>query len=173
MLGFQTRLISARPYSEAKGFGPEFDHAAIVVSIEEKEYLVDVGFGDFAAAPLEIAIGVKQVDREGIFRIISGERESLIVEKKSEIGWQPEYMFGTQGRDLAEFTKMCDFQQYSPDSHFTKGKLCSLMTDAGRKTLRDRKYIVTENAEKKETTLDSEEGFYRLLRSEFDITPEM
>lgn len=168
-MGFRTRLVSARPYIDEKGFGPEFDHAAIIVSIGEDEYLVDVGFGYFAAGPLRLDVGAEQTDLEGIFRIINGENGAFVVEKKAQDAWQPEYMFGTHGRDLAEFTEMCDFQQYSPDSHFTKQKICSLLTADGRKTLTDKKFIVTANSEKQELTINSVKEFNELLRREYGI----
>lgn len=64
---------------------------------------------------------------------------------------------------------MCDFQQYSPESHFTKGKLCSIMTVDGRKTLTDSKFIITAGGEKAERPVVNEAGFYRLLNDEFGI----
>jgi len=168
-LGFGTRLVSARPYSKENGFGPEFDHAAIIVSLGDTEYLVDVGFGDFAAGPLKIAVGEEQTDREGTFRINELENGALVVEKRRGDGWRPEYMFGMQGRNLAEFSEMCDFQQYSPDSHFTKGKICSVLTTNGRKTLTDRSYIVTTNCDRVETPVHSEAEFNEILMREFGI----
>jgi len=168
-MGFETRLVSARPFSKETGFGPEFDHAAIIVSLGDAEYLVDVGFGDFAAGPLKIVVGAEQTDREGTFRISSVENDVLVVEKKKGDGWIPEYMFSMQGRDLAEFEGMCDFQQYSPESHFTKGKICSVLTLNGRKTLTDRSYIVTTKGERVETPVRSDTEFNEILMREFGI----
>lgn len=168
-MGFQTKLVSARPYSNENGFGPEFDHAAIIVSLGDTEYLVDVGFGDFAAGPLRIVIGGEQTDREGIFRISGAEDGALVVEKRTVDEWRPEYMFSLQARGLAEFREMCDFQQYSPESHFTKGKICSVLTTHGRKTLTDRNYIVTTNGNRVETPVPSETEFNEILASEFGI----
>ena len=168
-LGFQTKLISARPFSEATGFGPEFDHAAIIVTISKMEHLVDVGFGDFAAEPLNIGDETELADREGIFRIIFNENSSLVVEKKTGEKWRPEYMFDPRGRELAEFAEMCDFQQYSPESHFKKRKICSILTHFGRKTLTDTKYIVTTKGERTETKIASEDEFEAVLMREFGI----
>jgi len=169
-IGFQTRFVSARVFGGERGFGPEFDHAAIIVSIDEKDHLVDVGFGDFAAEPLEIENGIEQVDREGSFRINAVEDGSFVVQKKHGDEWRPGYMFGTEGRELSEFAAMCDFQQYSPQSHFTKGKLCSLMTSTGRKTLTDKSFIETSNGERVETSVGSEESFSEILKREFGIS---
>lgn len=72
-------------------------------------------------------------------------------------------------RDLSEFAEMCDFQQYSPDSHFTKGRVCSILTETGRKTVTDSKFLITENGARTESAVNSSEEFDRLLNDEFGI----
>ena len=168
-LGFQTRIVSARVFGAERGFGPEFDHAAIIVTIGEIEYLADVGFGDFTAGPLRLVPDIEQPDREGIFVLRRGDPGTLVVEKRIDEAWVPQYSFSLLGRDLSEFSEMCDFQQYSPTSHFTQGKVCSIMTGSGRKTLTDSRLIVTEHGERSVTDVDSEELFDRLLNDEFGI----
>lgn len=168
-IGFRTRLVSAKVFN-GTDFGREFEHAAVIVTIGELEYLTDVGFGEFSTEPLRIVPDIEQHGREGVFSLHRAEPGSLVAAKKRDGQWVPEYKFSLLGRDLSEFAEMCDFQQYSPESHFTKGKLCSLMTESGRKTLTDAKYIVTTGGERKETAIDSEGEFYRLLETEFGIT---
>ena len=46
--GFTAKMVSARVYTNQKSYSAEFDHMAIIVSIEDGYYLVDVGFGEFA-----------------------------------------------------------------------------------------------------------------------------
>lgn len=168
-LGFNTRLVSARVFGGERGFGPEFDHAAIIVTIGELEYLADVGFGDFAAEPLRLIADIEQHDREGDFVIRRAEFGVLEVARRRDGGPVPEYRFEPLGRDLSEFAEMCDFQQYSPESHFTKGKLCSILTDTGRKTLTDKSFIETLNGERNETAVGSESDFAEILKREFGI----
>ncbi len=167
--GFQTRLVSAKVFSGGNSFGPEFDHAAIIVIIGETEYLADVGFGDFTAEPLRFLADFEQQDREGTFVIKRVDDGHFEVTKKVGGSWIPEYMFMPFGRDLSEFAEMCDFQQYSPDSHFTKGKVCSMLTPGGRKTLTDSKFIVTSGGDKTETAVKSDEEFEMILVQEFNI----
>lgn len=169
-IGFRTRLISACVFN-GTAFGHEFDHAAIIVTVGEQKYLVDVGFGDFAAEPLSLVSDVEQQDREGVFIIRRGNSDKLEVAKRSDDGWRPQYLFSMLRRDLSEFAEMCDFQQYSPESHFTKGKVCSILTVNGRKTLTDKKFIVTTNGIKTETEVNSAGEFDRLLNDEFGIRP--
>lgn len=167
-LGFTTRLISARV---AKGGvpGPEYDHAAIIVTIDGEEYLADVGFGDFTAEPLRFVVDEVQNDPNGAFIIRRFDEEYLEVAKRDADGWTGEYIFKDIARDLSEFVKMSDFQQFSPDSHFTKGRLCSIMTANGRRTLSDGKYIVTDGEKRVETLIDSPADFSTALEREFGI----
>jgi N-hydroxyarylamine O-acetyltransferase len=169
-IGFRTELVSARVFN-GKEHGPEFDHAAIIVSLDDGRYLVDVGYGAFTAEPLEFIPDVEQEDEAGTFLIRNREDGYSEVLKREQGTWRSEYLFSLQKRDLAEFAEMCDFQQYAPESHFRKGKLCSIMTDDGRKTLTDKSFIITVKGEKKETVVDSDAEFYRLLSDEFGIAP--
>ncbi|MGH9945951.1 MAG: arylamine N-acetyltransferase family protein [Pyrinomonadaceae bacterium] len=168
-LGFKTRLVSARVFN-GTDHGPEFDHAAIIVTIGEDEFLNDVGFGDFTAEPLRFVLDKEQQDATGIFIIRKFSDEYFEVAKLDGTEWKSQYIFKDIARELSEFAEMCDFQQYSPESHFTKGKLCSILTETGRKTLTDSKFIVTADGEKEETTVESESRFNSLLASEFGIS---
>jgi len=169
-LGFRTRLISARVFNGTV-HGPEYDHAAIIVTIGDDEYLTDVGFGDFTAEPLRFVLDEEQADATGTFTIRQFGNDYFEVAKREAGEWKSQYILKPQERNLSEFAEMCDFQQYSPDSHFTKGKICSLMTESGRKSLSDSKFIVTVRCGKTESTIESETEFYSLLQSEFSIVP--
>lgn len=167
-LGFKTRLVSARVFN-GTAHGPEFDHAAIIVTIGDDEYLADVGFGDFTAEPLRFSLGAEQQDANGIFVIRRYDDEYFEVAKKDGDTWKSEYIFKDLPRDLSEFAEMCDFQQYSPESHFTKGKLISIMTEGGRKTLTYRSFIESIGVSRKETVVFDDSEFDQLLMREFAI----
>lgn len=167
-LGFKTRLVSARVFNGTT-HGPEYDHAAILVTIGDEEYLADVGFGDFTAEPLRFVLDVEQQDTTGTFLIRRFDDEYLEVAKLDAGEWKSEYIFKDIARELSEFVEMCDFQQYSPDSHFTKAKICSIMTNDGRKTLTDSKLIITTNGSKEEMKVTPGATFDQILRQEFGI----
>lgn len=170
-LGFQTRLISARVFNGSE-HGPEYDHAAIIVTIGEDEYLADVGFGDFTTEPLRYSLGAEQQDAAGFFVIRRFDDDYLEAAKREGGEWKSEYIFKDVPHELSEFAEMCDFQQYSPESHFTKGKLCSILTENGRKTLTDSKLIATSNGERAEMPISKDEEFMNALRDEFGISPK-
>jgi N-hydroxyarylamine O-acetyltransferase len=167
-IGFTSKIISARVFN-GRDFSAEYDHLAILTKIDKKEFLVDVGFGDFSAEPLEFVLNVEQKDVNGTFSIKKFDKDYFEVVKKVNGEWQSEYIFRDSARELAEFTEMCDFHQISPESHFTSGKICSVMLENGRKTLTDTKFIETKNGVKNETEISSESEFDEILLHEFQI----
>jgi N-hydroxyarylamine O-acetyltransferase len=168
-IGFSSKLISARVATDNGDFSAEYDHLAILTKIDDNDFLVDVGFGDFTDEPLKFVLDIEQQDKSGAFLIRKYTDEYFEVAKKDGDEWKGEYIFKDLARDLAEFTEMCNFHQTSSESHFTQGKICSLMLENGRKTLTDKKFIETEDGEKIETEINSEEEFNAHLAHEFGI----
>jgi N-hydroxyarylamine O-acetyltransferase len=165
-LGYETKLVSARVSNGEGGFSREYDHAAIIVRIDGDDYLADVGFGAFTAEPLKLELDLEQEDRTGAY-VIRDHGDGYFIVLKGEA---PEYIFKPLARELNEFAEMCNFHQTSPVSHFTRGKVCSLMTADGRKTLRDNRFISTVGDEKTETDVVSEAEFDVILAREFGIS---
>ena len=170
-IGFQNKIISAKVSVGRGEFGAEYDHLAILTRIGNEEYLVDVGFGSFTAEPLKFILNVEQQDDNGVFMIRKFDDEYFEVVKKEGDIWQSEYIFMPLKRDLTEFAEMCQFHQTSPESHFTRGKVCSILTRDGRKTLTNEKFIETVNGQKKEIIVNSAEQFNEILAREFYIKP--
>jgi len=168
-IGFPSRMISARVAMADEQFSREFDHMAILTEIGGETFLVDVGFGDFTAEPLKFDLDVEQTDANGIFTIKKHTDDYFLVAKKDGDVWKSEYIFKDLAHDLAEYAEMCEFHQTSPESHFTQGKVCSLMTGDGRKTLTNKKFIETRGGVKNETEINSEEDFNAFLKREFEI----
>jgi N-hydroxyarylamine O-acetyltransferase len=104
-------------------------------------------------------------------RVSTGKRagDYFEVVKKEGADWKSEYIFKDSAHDLADYAGMCGFHQTSPDSHFTRGRVCSIMLEAGRKTLTDKKFIETGNGTKSETEVNSEAEFAEILYEEFQI----
>lgn len=167
-LGYENKLVSARVFN-GKDFGAEYDHLAILTKIDGEEYLVDAGFGDFTAEPLKFVLDEEQQDKNGNFKLKKHDAEYFEVLKKKGEEWESDYIFKDLARDLSEFAEMCNFHQTSPESHFTLNKLCSIMTDDGRKTLTNNKFIQTKNGVKTETEVNSEQEFDEILEREFRI----
>ncbi|UGU16552.1 arylamine N-acetyltransferase [Sinomicrobium kalidii] len=170
-LGFKTKRISGRVYNkETSEFGEEYDHLAIVVILDDGEYLVDAGLGEFAFAPLKIELNTVQHDIRGDYSIREYDGEYLIIYKVNDTKKIPQYIFKNAQREYGEFAGMCHYHQTSPESPFTKNKLVSLPTESGRITLTDDKLKVSENGHTSETPIADKAEFKEKLRKVFGIT---
>ncbi len=168
--GFTVKMVSARVSAGEKGFGPEFDHMAIIANLDKTDYLVDVGFGDFALYPLKITLHKELQDPTGIFRIKPFNEEYKVVMKKNAAGaFIPEYLFSEKERQLADFYDMCRYHQTSSDSHFTQKRICSLPVKEGRITLTGNMLKITAKGTVTERELESEEEVRLVLADLFNI----
>ncbi|HVN19907.1 MAG TPA: arylamine N-acetyltransferase [Dongiaceae bacterium] len=168
-LGFRVTLLSARVSREKGGEGPEFDHLALRVDLQDP-WLADVGFGDSFLEPLRLEEGTEQVDSAGTFRLVENEARWYMLRGKNNDGWRPQYSFSLQPRRLEEFAGMCHFHQTSPDSSFTRKSICSRATPEGRITVTEMTLIMTRNGTREERVLASNDERIAVLGQEFGIT---
>ncbi len=169
-LGFRVTLLSARvPMADGRD-GPEFDHLALRVDLDEP-WLADVGFGDSFLEPLRLKKEIEHVQENGVFRILGGER--LRTERLLPGGnWKFQYDFTLTPRRLPEFTAMCDYHQTSPESPFTSKAVCSLAIPDGRITVSEMKLITTRNGAKSEREFTSEDERRGVLEQSFGVVLE-
>jgi len=166
-LGFEAKIVSARVYDKDKGYGKEFDHLAIIVTINNIDYLSDVGFGEFIFDPLALHLGVTQNDGRGTYVIEKFENEYLRVNKIEDWKSTPQYIFKTIKRELFEFEEMCNYHQTSPNSHFTRKRLISLPTENGRITITGNKLKIKKLESVNETEIKDETEFNDYLQQLF------
>jgi N-hydroxyarylamine O-acetyltransferase len=101
--------------------------------------------------------------------------EDRLVLRKREFGgeWKNQYRFSLEPREYADYEEQCAFQQTSPLSHFTKGRICSLATTTGRITLSELRFITSTDSEKEERILNDENEYAVLLRERFGIVERL
>jgi N-hydroxyarylamine O-acetyltransferase len=186
-LGFQVTLLSARVAREDGSYGPEFDHLTLRVDLDEP-WLADVGFGEGFLEPLRLESGMEQPQNARVYRLTSrpasGPRPTSTSRSTSrltspdsgfglevmvESKWKSEYSFTLQPRELPEFAGMCHYHQTSPESHFTRQRICSLATPEGRVTLSDNKLIETHGGSRQETLLSGDQEWRAKLRERFGV----
>ena len=169
-IGFDSKIISARVYNNKKEkFGEEYDHLAIIVKLNQNEYLIDVGFGEFTFYPLRFKINEIQIDPRGNFIIEKYKEEYYKVSKEDNGEKSIEYIFTEKERDIKEFSEMCNFHQISPDSHFTHKKLISKPTERGRITITGNSLKITESGLTKENINFNKDEYGKYLLNWFDI----
>jgi N-hydroxyarylamine O-acetyltransferase len=189
-LGFPVTLLSAGVARQDGGFGPDFDHLTLLVGThpvdpapsatgagERMRWLADVGFGDSFREPLRFDDSHEQQQDGRGYRIArEGEQLTLL---QRELGqsqvegdggeWERQYRFTLQPRRLGDFADMCHYHQTSPESSFTRKRVCTRATPEGRITLSDLRLIITSNGERQERLLTGEEEYRAALWEHFGI----
>ena len=166
-LGFDVAMLSGRVVTPEGGFGPPFDHMALRVGFGDgTRWLADVGFGDSFLLPLDLDERAPQRDPAGLFRVEDGDEWQMLVQRGE--AWFPEYRFTLAPQPLEAFAEMCAWQQTSPQSSFTKRRICTWPTEAGRLTITDGRVIATRDGMRNERAV-AEEEWERELASLFGI----
>jgi N-hydroxyarylamine O-acetyltransferase len=169
-LGFRVEMLSAAVAKRGGGFGPEFDHMALLVALEERR-LADVGFGDSFVEPLLVDERAEQAQGSRAFRIDEAEGGRLVLLLREAGGeWEPQYRFGLEPHAYEDYEGMCRFHQTSPESHFTRGRVCSRLTPDGRVTLSGARLITTRSGGKEERELAGEDERATALLEHFGIS---
>ena len=169
-LGFEVTMLSAQVADDEGGFGPDFDHMALMVTAGER-WLVDVGFGDSFIEPLLLDERGTQHQAGRAYRIVA-DGEWLVVQllgKENASEWKRQYRFKLRGHQYPDYAEMCEYHQTSPNSHFTKARICSRLTPRGRITLSDMRFITTEDGNRNERSLENQSERDEVLRKDFGI----
>jgi len=172
VLGFSVQMLSAGVADSEGVFGPEFDHMTLLVTLDER-YLVDVGFGDSFEQPLRLDYRGEQAQGRRGYDILEADGAFVLRQKELDGDWKNQYRFSLQQHDYPDYEDRCVFQQTSPESHFTTGRICTLATTSGGITLSELRFITTTNGEKEERLLADDEEYAALLRERFGIVERL
>jgi N-hydroxyarylamine O-acetyltransferase len=166
-LGARVTRVGARVHGST-GFGPPFDHLALVVRLPDGTgpWLADVGFGRHSVCPLALDSRSEQDDPGGRFLLAQTPDGDVDVLRDGE----PQYRIELRGRSLADFGPTCWWQQTSPLSHFTQETVCSRLTEDGRVSISGRMLIRTSNGSRTEQQLPGDDALLAAYRDHFGIT---
>ncbi|MEU7724482.1 arylamine N-acetyltransferase [Streptomyces sp. NPDC040724] len=174
-LGHRVELLQARVYGKDGALGVPYDHLALRV---DGRWLADVGFGDHTALPLDLDEPGEQKDPRGVFQVRPARDEDKDGDGEEGGGdlevlhdGVPVYRLETRPRVLADFRTGAWWHRTSPESGFTKGPVCSRLTeDGGRITLRDHTLIATSaDGNRTEEELATDEEVRAAYRTGFGI----
>ena len=149
-LGYDVKFIGGSVFHPMTGQpGCPNEHVLSLVTLDGKDYIVDVGFGaKCAQEPLLLTYDVELQDPNGIFRytkendVIRFEcRPKTIVDMDTQTEaqsatdtWRGLYQFQLSPIDITETKTAYDFHTTSPMSPFTRGFYMARFTDIGKTT---------------------------------------
>jgi N-hydroxyarylamine O-acetyltransferase len=161
-------MLSAGVMSASGQWGPEFDHMTLLVRLDEP-WLADVGFGDSFVEPLRLRPGEWQRQDSGRWRLTVDGAQWLLTRASDGDESVPKYRFTLSSHSYEDYAAMCTFHQTSPDSPFTRQRLCTIATPEGRVTVAGMRLLTTRGAVKDERAVDGETEHASLLRDLFGI----
>jgi N-hydroxyarylamine O-acetyltransferase len=168
-MGFRVARLSAGVLNDDGTFGPDFDHMILRVDLGDR-WLADVGFGDSFREPLRLDVRDHQVRDGRPYRVLHDGAAGMMVAHWNRASAPPGYAFDFDAHLFVDYAEMCTFHQTSPDSPFTRKRVCSRATPTGRITLSGTRLIVTEKGQRTERDL-TEAEWSRALKEYFGIDP--
>jgi N-hydroxyarylamine O-acetyltransferase len=141
----------------------------LMVTLADR-WLVDVGFGDSFLEPLRLDEESTPGDGNDTYRI-EREAEFLVLMKQTnEEEWNGQYRFTLKPYQYSDYAEMCRYHQTSPESHFTRARICSRATFGWRITLSYLRFITTsKSGRRQERILSNDEEYATILRNHFGI----
>jgi len=164
-LGYRVHMLSAQVRHDDGRFGPEFDHMLLKVDLEQA-WLADVGFGESFLNPLPFHAGGAEVLNGHHYSLMRDGREWQLM-RYDQDGDVCLYRFRDTPRQLSDYEGMCTYHQNSPESHFTRNRICTKATSRGRITLSGTRLIVASNGVRTESLLAGEAEVRHCLRENF------
>ncbi|XP_011385453.1 arylamine N-acetyltransferase 1-like [Pteropus vampyrus] len=195
-IGFETTMLGSYIYiTPAKKYSNFMLHLLLMVAIDGKNYIVDVGLGRSCQMwqPLELISGKDQPQVPSIFRLTeegeywyldqirreqhTANQEFLHSDLLDKNTYRKIYSFTLTPRTIDDFIFLAEFYLKSETSIFRKNSFCSLQTPDGVYcllgfTLIYRKFNYKDNMDLVEFKMLNEEEIEKELKNIFGISLE-
>ena len=162
--GYNVYMVSATIYN-GSDWAMEGSHMALIVILNQKKYLVDVGYADIPKAAIPIAHDEQPVyDVNGEFKVSKVSDHTFEMKKEVDYKWQTQYQFKDEPRELADFEPGIAFNQNNESSIFVQKLLISKAMPYGRVTMSNDHITLTHHGQKEKKNITSENYKYFLHR---------
>ena len=168
-LGFKVTNLLARGTRDGLTYFAK-THQVLMVEIDGKRYLADVGFGnDGITAPLILEAGADQKQFTHTYRFLEDPKFGYILQERKGEEYHYMYAFTLEECYPMDFIMSNYFTATFPDSFFIKMKMCTIPTKDGRITLTDDRLKIVSNGKVTERQLNDEEEYNELLKKYFKL----
>jgi len=138
-LGFAVARLGAAVLLD--GPAVVIDHLTLEVTVDGTPYLVDVGFGDSFATPLELNATGPQDGHVATFEFIASSQGLTLTRHDTQGVPEPQYRFKRTVRQLADFDEASTRLQTNRSLHWSQKPFATRLVDGGPERitlLRDR-----------------------------------
>ncbi|BAJ31680.1 MULTISPECIES: arylamine N-acetyltransferase [Kitasatospora] len=166
-LGYQVEIIPGRVH-RPDGLGPLLGHLALRVTIGERVYLVDTGFGRNSRRPLDFTSREVQQDPHGAYQLVDTEGRPGTVDVL--LDGRPLYQVQDTPVRIEDYAPTLWWYRTSPDSSFLQGLFCSVRTETGLVTLKGRHLNVVDGDSRTKTVLTDDADLLAAYKTHFGIS---
>lgn len=161
-------FVAARPILH--GIRQLKTHMAIIVQLEGKNWLCDLGYGGYGIrAPLrldQLETPIHQDD--DAFMLHKESEQECVLKVHTSHGWEEQYAFELTPQKWEDFSSANLYNSTNPDSIFVKKLLVVMCTEHGRKILFGNNYKELEHGREEKRHLTPETRAV-VLREEFGL----
>lgn len=165
-LGFDAALVSANVYDQHGVLISDSQHMAIVVRLE-REWLVDVGYGNGFISPLLLNDPNPQIQGHRSFQCIYQDGKYRVQEFQKNC-WRPWYAFTLEPMKVVDFEDRNYFHQTNKESVFYGKRICMLVNERDSLELIGNT-LIKISAASTQKIIVREEDIPQLLANEFSI----
>ena len=170
-MGFRVRAVAARVFWRAlNGEVPPRNHMVLLVTLDDGDYLADVGFGLLKMwAPLRVEPFVEQHTPIGVYRLLQVGPEYLVqLERKGR--WAGRYQVSMHEQGPADWDVAHYYMSTHPSSPFTTNLMAARSKGDARYCLLNNKLQIHHgDGTAQHRVLKSAEELEEVLRNDFDI----
>ena len=168
-MGFEVQLLSGS-VNRTDLNGPSYgDHLVLLVTLEGRQYVADVGFGDGFLEPLPLKEG-GMVQRGFEYRLERAQTSpDHWVMHNHPRGGATTYDFTLEPHRIEDFTARCAWLQTAPESGFVRTTVCQKPTDDGFITLRGLMLTTLTPHDQTSRVLENRADYETVLREHFGL----
>ena len=168
-LGFQVFSAAARVLFDSDGIPPR-SHRVLIVTVEGKDWLVDVGVWSFGLIePIPLKTGVEHHQFGEKFKLEHDPQLGLLFQTEVKDIWISQYAFMLEPYLPVDFLFPNYYHSHSPESIFTQKKIVQLPTPEGRKKFVDMRLTIPIDGQITDRVATNDHEYFRMLKMHFNI----
>lgn len=166
--GFEARPLLGRVHVSGAPTGRS--HQATLVTIEDKSWLVDVGFGaESPRVPVPLVYNQPVTFENQIYRLIDSELFGYMLQSKQDGQWKNLYSFDLSHVFDIDITFGNHYTSSHPDSFFINARIAALPVKNGMLTLFNEKFKKVINGKEEVILLKDDASYLSFVENEFGI----
>jgi N-hydroxyarylamine O-acetyltransferase len=165
-MGYDVTLLASGVMEQPQGDGSEGEHLVLMVKIDGRPWLVDVGFGNGIFEPIPMEVG--SYTQQGFLNYALSRNGDVWFFKNHQYGGAG-FVFTLTPREMPHFTEMCQFLQTDPTGRFVTKTLCFRFTERGYDMLIGAVLTKVREAGVSERVIESEADYEQALGETFGL----